>query len=96
MYYNRPMDGAEIAEKLGGMSRQAVSNTLKRAMKKFYNGVRELDETWTPFECVCVMMKMFGIPNDLTEIKKFFNLFPPDIKSEVTEELIAKNGKLFE
>jgi len=91
MYYTKPMDGAEIAKELGGISRQAVSNTLKRAMKKVYNNVKKLDKSWTPFECMCVMMKMFSIPNDNNEIKKFYNLFPPEVKQEVMDSMNNKN-----
>jgi hypothetical protein len=90
MYHEMPKNGSEIALELGGMSRQAVSNVLKKAMKKFYKEVRKLDSSWTPFECVCTMMKMFHIPNDDTEIRKFFQLFPPDIKAEVTQDLIDR------
>jgi hypothetical protein len=93
MYHEKPMNGSEIAVELGGMSRQAVSNTLKKAMKKFYKEVKKLDSSWTPFECVCTMMRMFNIPNDDVEIKKFFTLFPPDIKAEVTMQLMKDNTR---
>jgi hypothetical protein len=92
MYSDRPMSGSEIADALGGMSRQAVSNVLKKAMKKYYKEVRKLDPSWTPFECICTMMKMFHVPNDDAEIKKFFQLFPPDVKKEVTEDLVNRNN----
>ena len=94
MYCEKPMSGSEIAEACGGMSRQAVSNILKKAMKKYYKEVKKLDESWTPFECVCTMMKMFHVPNDDAEIKKFFTLFPPEIKAEVTADLVNRNGRI--
>jgi len=79
-----PMSGEEIARHLG-VTRQNVSNTLKRAMRKFYHKVSELDKSWSPFQIATVMVQMFGVtaPND---IKKMFNLFPPDIRGKIEED----------
>lgn len=87
MIYVAPKDGSAIAEELG-ITRQAVSNTLKRAMKKFYKGVQRMDSNWGPFECSCSMMKMMNINHTSEEIKKFYNLFPPEIRKEIEADAL--------
>jgi len=76
-----PMNGEEIAKALG-VTRQNVSNVLKRAMKKVYFETGDLDPTWSPFQVVTVIAQMFKITNQ-SDISKFFALFPPDIKEEI-------------
>jgi len=79
------LSGAEIARELG-ISRQAVSNTLKRAMKKAYQEARKLED-WSPFEAAVALAQMFGQTNDLG---KFFKLFPPDIRKEIENDAKEK------
>jgi DNA-binding CsgD family transcriptional regulator len=83
------MSGAEIAKELG-ISRQAVSNTLKRAMKKVYIETRKL-EKWSPFEAAVAMSQMFN--QDEQDMKKFFRLFPPDIRKEIEADAKEKLGR---
>ena len=85
---DRPMSGTEIAKKLG-ITRQAVSNTLKRSMAKAYQAMKKEDKT-EPFETAVNMMIGLGINlnADKMEIKKFFKLFPPDIRKAI--EMDAK------
>lgn len=78
----KPLNGSEISEKLG-ITRQAVSNILKRAMKKFYNQVKKIDPEWGPFERSCAMMRMLGVDQSMEEVKKFYMLFPPTIRKEI-------------
>jgi len=86
----REMTGAEIAKELG-ISRQAVSNTLKRAMKKVYIEAKKL-EKWSPFEAAVALSQMFGQDADLN---KFFRLFPPDVRKEITDDAKEKfKGKI--
>ncbi len=80
------MNGEEIATALG-VTRQNVSNVLKRAMKKVYFAVGDLDRSWSPFQVSAVMAQMFRITIQ-SDMTKFFALFPPDIKEEI--ELDAK------
>ena len=87
MYDGRAMDGSEIAEELG-VTRQAVSNVLKRAMTKFYNKTKELDRGWDAFEVSCAMMRMLGVANNTEDIKKFYNLFPPAIRVEIEKNAL--------
>lgn len=86
----RPLNGAEIAEQLG-MSRQSVSNILKRAMRKFYIQARKFDKTWGPFETSCAMMRMLRIDNNEEEIKKFYMLFPPDVRNEIEKDALENH-----
>lgn len=72
--------GAEIAKELG-ITRQAISNTLKRAIKKVYEEVGKLDATWGPFERAVVMSIIFKV--DEVELTKFVRLFPPALRKEI-------------
>jgi len=83
----RQLNGSEIADELG-ITRQAVSNILKRAMRKFYIQARKLDAEWGPFECSCAMMRMLKVDNNAEEIKKFYMLFPPDIRDEIEQDAL--------
>lgn len=82
------MSGAEIAKELG-ISRQAVSNTLKRAMKKVYIETRKIDKS-SPFEAAVIMSQIFDQGDQ--DIKKFFKLFPPDIRKEIEADAKKKLG----
>ena len=81
--------GADIARELG-ITRQAVSSTLKRAMKKAYMEARKI-ENWSPFEAAVAMSIMFGQQNE--NVNKFFKLFPPDIRKEIEADAKEKFGK---
>lgn len=88
--YVRPLDGSAISIELG-VTRQAVSNVLKRAMKKFYKEARKVDKTWGPFDCSCAMMRMLHVGGNEEEIKKFYNLFPPDIRKEIEADALENH-----
>ena len=81
--------GAEIARELG-ITRQAVSSTLKRAMKKAYTEAKKI-ENWSPFEAAVALSVMFGQQDE--NIKKFFRLFPPDVRKEIEADAKEKFGK---
>src|SRR5210317_1870968 len=82
--YQRAMSGSEISRKLG-ITRQAVSQALKRAMKKVYVGLQEENITESPTETVLYMRQWFGITDD-EDIEQFFDLFPADIQDEIRED----------
>jgi len=86
--------GAEIARELG-ITRQAVSGALKRAMKKVYKETRKVDKTWGPFETAVVMSQIFNVDDD--DMNKFIRLFPPDIRKEIEEDgkklMVGRLGK---
>ena len=75
--------GAEIAKELG-ITRQAISNILKRSMEKVYKEARKVDTTWGPFETATAMSIMFNVEDQ--EINKFFRLFPPKIRKEIEDD----------
>lgn len=86
----KPMNGSEIASSLG-ITRQAVSNILKRSMKKFYDQVTVMDEQWGPFDRSCAMMRMLGVDSSEEEIKKFYMLFPPEIRNEIEKDALENH-----
>ena len=86
----RPKDGSMIATELG-CTRQAVSNILKRAMKKFYIEAGKIDETWGPFDRSVSMMKMFNVDHNADDIKKFYTLFPPDVRKEIEQDALENH-----
>jgi len=77
------MSGQEIASELG-ITRQAVSNTLKRALGKAYNNAKELWSEESPFEVATNLSIMFGVKDD--DVSKFFKLFPINIRIEIIED----------
>ena len=86
----KSMDGSEIAISMG-ITRQAVSNILKRAMKKFFLEVKKMDKEWGAFDTSCAMMKMLGVDNNVNDIKKFYMLFPPDIRKEIEDDALENH-----
>jgi predicted DNA-binding protein YlxM (UPF0122 family) len=88
--FERPMTGAQIARELG-ITRQAVSNNLKRAISKVYAEVKKTESGWGPFESAVAMSQMFGVEQDSPEeLKKFFKLFPPKIRKEIEEDAVKQ------
>jgi predicted DNA-binding protein YlxM (UPF0122 family) len=75
--------GAEIAKELG-ISRQAVSQALKRSMEKMYKNVRKMDPSWGPFETAVVMSQILKVEEP--DLSKFIKLLPPKIRKEVEED----------
>lgn len=88
--FERPMTGAQIARELG-ITRQAVSNNLKRAMSKVYAEVKKTEKGWGPFETAVAMSQMFGVEQDSPEeLKKFFKLFPPKLRKEIEQDAVSQ------
>ena len=88
--FERPMTGAQIARELG-ITRQAVSNNLKRAMTKVYAEVSKTEKDWGPFETAVAMSQMFGVEQDSPEeLKKFFKLFPPKLRKEIEQDAVSQ------
>ena len=81
-----PMTGAQIAKEIG-ITRQAVSNTLKRAMDKVFAEVKKLEKGMNNFEVAVMMSQIFGIDQDSEEeLKKFFKLFKPATRKKIEED----------
>lgn len=88
--FERPMTGAQIARELG-ITRQAVSQNLKRAMSKVYADVKKTESGWGPFESAVAMSQMFGVEQDSPEeLKKFFKLFPPKVRKEIEQDAVKQ------
>ena len=81
--YERAMSGSQISRELG-ISRQAVSQALKRAMKKIYEGLLAEKITENPSETIMFMRDWFGV-TDEEDIEQFFDLFPKNIQDEIRE-----------
>ena len=85
MFYEepKPLSGAEVADVLG-ISRMAVSQTLKRGLKKIYYFLKKRNRHLDPFEIAVLMAEILCVAKDSdSEMNKFFNLFPSDIKEEI-------------
>ena len=77
------MTGEEIAQNLG-ISRQAVSNSLKRGMKKLFLEFKKRNRLLNDFEIAMKVLEYLGVlDGDSDEVRKDFNLFPPDIKERI-------------
>jgi DNA-binding transcriptional ArsR family regulator len=83
----RAMTGSEISRNLN-ISRQAVSQSLKRAVTKMYVGLQEKGITESPVETVMVMREWLEI-KDEDDIIQFYELFPKQIREEIKEDAKA-------
>ena len=83
---DRPMTGSQISKELG-ITRQAVSNTLKRALDKAFIEAKKMDSSWDAFDTAVVLSQIFGVEQDSEEeLKKFFKLFPPKVRKEIEQD----------
>jgi len=81
-----PMTGAAIAKELN-ITRQAVSNTLKRALDKAFIEAKKMDKTWSNFDAAVVLSQIFGVEQDSEEeLKKFFKLFKPATRKMIEQD----------
>jgi len=79
----KPMSGTDVSNELG-VSRMAVSQTLKRGFKKIYLLLKKYNRHLDSFEIAVTMSQIFRVSLDNDqEMVKFFNLFPMDIKKEI-------------
>lgn len=86
-FIKKAMTGEEIANFLN-IKRQAVSNTLKRAMGKVYHKMKKINKT-KPFDTMVHMAMGFEIPEG--DMKNFYRLFPPKIREDIKND--ARNFK---
>jgi hypothetical protein len=85
----KPMNGAEIAREIG-ITRQAVSYTLRKSMVKMYKYILEKKWAESPFDAMVVLMTVLGVNNgDMKDVNDFISLFSLDIQSSIKED--AKN-----
>jgi predicted DNA binding protein len=82
----KPMNGTQIAKKLG-ITRQAVSCSIRKSMRKMYHRVLNDGIADTPFQAVVVLMGMLNVSsNSITDIKVFLKMFDKDIIDSVTKD----------
>ena len=81
---DRPLSGQEIADILD-IRRQAVSNILKRALRKVYFRMKKTNHS-SPFETLVHLALGFSIPDH--ETKSFYRLFPKDIRKAIKLDAI--------
>ena len=88
---SKGMSGSDIARDLG-ITRQAVSQTLKSGIRKVYNEILRQRIADTPFDAVCTMMVGFGLHESTQDdINDFIYLLPMDIRREVKKDDRCKN-----
>jgi predicted transcriptional regulator len=75
------MTGAEIAKELK-ITRQAVSQTLKRGLGKIFTELKKQNKDADAFEVAVGMAHGLDI-SDEKEYEKFFRLFPPAVRNEI-------------
>ena len=87
----KPKSGAEIAKELG-VTRQAVSNSLKRAMKKAFDVMKKENKDSDAFEIAVMMATGWGAANTQAEYNAFFKLFPPAIRKQIETAAASRMG----
>lgn len=80
-------NGAEIAKEIG-ISRQAVSQTITKALRKVYVETRKQDENKSPFEIVLNMMKILEIEE--SDLHNFIQLLPDSLLRSVKSDALKK------
>lgn len=89
--YYPAMSCAEIGEDLG-ITRQAVSQTLKRAVKKVYNNIINLEDSeGSPWLAFTIMSKFFGV-SDQKDVNMFMTMLPKKVQKDIL--LDAKNRNI--
>jgi DNA-directed RNA polymerase specialized sigma subunit len=88
------MTGAEIARDLQ-ITRQDVSQILKRGMGKVYRSLEKRPGDQDPFDIMVEMSLMFEVEQTPEEISKFFRLYPEDLKTKI-EEAAADKFEFYE
>jgi predicted transcriptional regulator len=79
----KSMTGSDVANRLG-VSRMAVSQSLKRSLKKIFFILKKSNKHLDSFEIAVTISHLLRVSLDCeNEMNKFFNLFPMDIKKEI-------------
>jgi len=88
-----PLNGSQIGKELG-ISRQAVSYSIRKSMKKMYKYVLENDLANNPFDAVLTLMSILGVNEGNTDdIKGFIGLFDKEIRKEIETDAEQIYGK---
>jgi predicted transcriptional regulator len=80
------MSGSEVGKKMG-ITKMGVSKILTRSLGKMFDETKKIDKTWNNFEVAVALAQMIGVDQGSeSELKKFFKLFPSNIKSKIEED----------
>jgi transcriptional regulator with XRE-family HTH domain len=89
---NKPLNGAEIARELG-ITRQAVSYSIRKSMSKMYKYILLNNLANTPFDAILSLMTILDINNgNVDDIRGFINLFDKSIRKEIEKDAILIYG----
>lgn len=77
----RHMTGQDVANQLN-ISRSAVCQSLKRSIRRIYYGLKRRNHDVSAIQILCAMANMFNVKTE-KEYRKFFRLFPENIKGEI-------------
>jgi predicted transcriptional regulator len=82
------LNGTEIADKLG-ISKQAVSFALRKAMNKMYYEIKKQNYAESPFDIVMTLMEMLQVNRgSVNDMKEFISLFSKSIQKEIKTDAI--------
>ena len=84
MCRERSLSGSEIARELD-ISRQAVSQLLKKGLTKLYYGISKRGISSSPFETASMIIDFLGI-EDPADAEEFFDLLPQHIQKEIKDD----------
>lgn len=76
------MSGTEIAKELG-VTRQAVSSTIKKGLPKFYQATKDNNPGVKPWDIFLLIAQMTGMREDLNKLLK---LMPRNIRTEIEND----------
>jgi predicted DNA-binding protein YlxM (UPF0122 family) len=82
---NCHMNAGEIADNLN-ITKNAISQILRRSIKKVYNTIRKNDKYITTFDIIRLMVDMFNIKEE-NEYRAFYKMLPVTVKENL------KNGR---
>jgi len=85
---NKRMNGSEIARHLG-ITRQAVSQTMKSGLRKMYNYILSEGMADSPFDAVMTLIYILKINTaSMDDMIDFYNHLPKDIRTVLKEDAI--------
>lgn len=89
-----PLNGSEIAKELG-ITRQSVSQTLKKGLNKLYYKILDEGIADTPFDAVLAMMITFKLHTTTQDdLIDFLYLLPNGIRREVEKDARERRQEL--
>lgn len=90
MIKDGPMNGSEIAKRLG-ISRQAVSYSIRKSMGKLYDKVWDMKLASSPFDAVVVLMSVLNVDyGSVEDVVEFTKLFDEKIISKVKADALSR------